>query len=289
MFQPVPLLRYADPVFDPEHVRLGELRVQLSEEELLIAVYDPLTQRFPVFEKYTVRAGYSGLLPHQAASRILRAHPLVRQEFRQREFIWVTHRYTLVPEALYETSSAGNLLALNHPHQAGDSLCDDVLPHAGLRIVYAIPDTWKALLSEFSGNLTEHHYLYHLLQKAMAASSKPDAVFCHVQDFRADIIVLRDQRLMLCNSFRFQTPEDFVYYLLLAYDRHQFNRDEVALWLCGEIDAGSALYASAYKYIRELRFLNRSKEPAVADPADGTEALRDHFYINLLHPAHENH
>jgi hypothetical protein len=61
------------------------------------------------------------------------------------------------------------------------------------------------------------------------------------------------------------------------------------LHLGGEIDAGSALYASAYKYIKELRFLNRSKEPVVAPPADGTTKLQDHFYLNLLHPAHENH
>ncbi len=213
----------------------------------------------------------------------------MRQDFKSREMIWVSPKYTLVPEALFETNSAKDLLALVHSLNENDLIQDDVLNIQGIRVVYAIPDNWKPLLQELGVETVEHHYLYHLLQKVTSENGRPDGVFCHVQDFRMDLIVLKDQRLMLANSFKFQTPDDFIYFILLAYDRYHFNRDEVILHLCGEIDAGSALYASAFKYIRELRFLNRSKEPVVAPPADGTAKLQDHFYLNLLHPANENY
>jgi len=289
MFEPVPLLRYADAGFQPDKLQHCLLRIQLSDEELLIAVFDPVLHRFPLVEKYTVRAGYSGLQTHQAAARILRSHSLVRQDFKSREMIWVSPKYTLVPEALFETNSARDLLALVHPLNDSDIIQNDVLNIQGIRVVYAIPDVWKPLLQELGADSIEHHYLYHLLQKVTSENVKSDGVFCHVQDFRMDIIVLKDHRLVLSNSFKFQTPDDFIYFILLAYDRYHFNRDEVILHLCGEIDAGSALYSSAFKYIRELHFLNRPKEPVVAPPADGTTKLQDHFYLNLLHPANENY
>lgn len=289
MFEPVPLLRYADVGFQPDKLQHCVLRIQLSDEELLFAVFDPVLHRFPLVEKYTVRAGYSGLQTHQAAARILRSHPLVRQDFKSREMIWISPKYALVPEALYEGASVKDLLALVHPLNDQDLVQEDTLNIQGIRVVYAIPNDWKQLISEVGASTVEHHYLYHLLQKVTSENSLPDAVFCHVQDFRMDLVVMKDQRLMLCNSYKFQTPDDFIYFILLAYDRYHFNRDEVILHLGGEIDAGSALYSSAYKYIKELRFLNRSKEPVVAPPADGTTNLQDHFYLNLLHPAHENY
>ena len=56
-------------------------------------------------------------------------------------------------------------------------------------------------------------------------------VYVHVQDFREDIVVIADGKFLLFNSFNFQSSEDFVYYVLLAYDRLSLNRETIPLKL----------------------------------------------------------
>ena len=42
-------------------------------------------------------------------------------------------------------------------------------------------------------------------------------VFIHIQKEHFEIVVVRNQQLLLFNSFEYSTPEDFIYYILFTF------------------------------------------------------------------------
>ena len=73
-----------------------------------------------------------------------------------------------------------------------------------------------------------------------------------------EVIVVQNQKLLLFNSFEYQTPEDFIYYLLFTAEQLSLNPESFQLELLGTIDQNDPFYAIAYKYIRNISFFDVS-------------------------------
>jgi hypothetical protein len=259
------------------------LRLQISEYELSIAIYDTLSDSFPIIERYPIRKGYAQVKPHETIARILQSHALTRLSFASVEVIVVTNTYTLVPGALFDAEHAASLHALNHPLEDSDELGWERIDAQDSYFIFTWPKAWKVVLESQFQQVKIHHYAPLMAKGLLPKSLGKTAVYVHVQDFREDIVVIADGKFLLFNSFNFQSSEDFVYYILLAYDRLSLNRETIPLKLLGEVEVGSALFDSCYKYIRDVDFLERNSHSAIPKPEGETDRLASHFYFNLLH------
>ena len=86
-------------------------------------------------------------------------------------------------------------------------------------------------------------------EKKMVVNFNPD---------HFEVIVVQNQKLLFFNSFEYQTPEDFLYYLLFTAEQSNLNPEIFPLELLGTIDQNDPFYAIAYKYIRNISFLDVS-------------------------------
>lgn len=283
MFHPTPLVNYTDPSFSQDRTPHCKLRLQISEYELSIAIYDTLSDSFPVIERYPIRKGYAQVKTQEALARILQTHALTRLSFASVEVIVVTNTFTLVPGALFDAEHAASLHALNHPMEDDDDLCWERLEAQDIYLIYSWPKAWKQVLESQFPRISIQHYSIILAKGLLPNSLGKTAVYVHVQDFREDIVVIADGKFLLHNSFNFQSTEDFIYYILLAYDRLSLNRETIPLKLLGEVEMGSALFDSCFKYIRDVDFLERNSHSAIPKPEGETDRLAPHFYFNLLH------
>ena len=59
---------------------------------------------------------------------------------------------------------------------------------------------------------------------------------------------------MLNNHFKYETPEDFVYYILFCFEQVQLNTEKTKLWLNGAIAEEDATYKLIFEYIRDIKF-----------------------------------
>lgn len=81
-------------------------------------------------------------------------------------------------------------------------------------------------------------------------------MFVHVSETHFEIIVLRNQKLELYNSFEYKTPEDFIYYILFTAEQLFLNPENFKLELLGNISEESPLFQIAYKYVRNTALMN---------------------------------
>ena len=288
MFYSTPFVRYVDPAFSQERTPTCQLRIQLSEHELAISIYDPLQATFPLIERYVFQKGYDGLKPHEAFARILQTHSLTRLPFREVECLIVSHLTALVPGVLFDGAEATNYLGLSHEVADNQVISWDRFSLQDIYLVYEWPRVWKQLLDSLFPNWTQHHYGYYLVRELLLKNHSEPIIYVHVQDYRMDVILTQDHQLTFFNSYSFQSPQDFIYYILLVYDRHDLNRNAIPLRLLGEVDQGSAIYDICYQYIRDVDFTSRAAVQTVPKPLEEREALPDHFLFNLLHSNYED-
>ncbi len=80
--------------------------------------------------------------------------------------------------------------------------------------------------------------------------------FCTSQNQAFDMLVLTDQKLRFFNTFRFNTKEDFIYFLLFAMEQQHLNPERTPVQFSGAIEAGSEIHAICERYIRHIQFEN---------------------------------
>ncbi|MEX1189335.1 MAG: DUF3822 family protein [Bacteroidia bacterium] len=284
MAHPLPFIKYVDPAFTAERTRTCELRIQLSSEELVLVVYNPLADQFLLIEKYPVANSYNRVKPHEAIARILQTHALTRLPFKKVEVIPVTNSWTLIPADLYEESALRDMLALGSEIQLEDPVGADTLAGGSLKIAYSWPAVWKSIIENQFEDARVRHYAGVLAGLLLRSNNRETILHAHVHGFQVDLLGLFEGKPVLFNSYYFQSPEDFLYYVVLAYDQLGFNREMIPLQLMGEIEEGSAIYQICFKFIRTIQFMNRLGNSTVPEPEGEVAALADHGLVNILHP-----
>lgn len=284
MAHPTPFIRYSDPDFQSDRTRMQELRLQLSDQELILAVYDPLADHFPLIERFPVANSYNKVKPHEAMARILQTHSLTRLEFKRIEVIPVTSTWTLIPGALYDSESARAMLQIGAEIAENQIVYADSIAGNDIKLVYTYPMQWKQVVDAQFPDAVVRHFAGILADSLLRFHMKESVLTAHVQGFQMDLLGLVDGKIHLYNSYSFNSPEDFLYFIVLAYEQLQFNRELVPLQLTGEVEDGSAIHQLCYKYIREVRFLTRPSVSSVPDSEGDTDTLAPHALMNLLHP-----
>ena len=81
-------------------------------------------------------------------------------------------------------------------------------------------------------------------------------MFVHINTGHIEIIVVQNQKLLLFNSFDYNTPEDFLYYILFTAEQLNLNPENFPLELIGNINTESEYFKIAYKYIRNVSLID---------------------------------
>jgi hypothetical protein len=277
----IPSVSFRDAAFDTSHTEKFCLVMQIGPDSLTLAVLDNLTNDFLAFEQYIFRktTGERSLSEH--IDRLISEHEWLSSGFKRVDACVITEKFTLVPSAFFDSTKISDYLKFNQPVSDEDLVMNDVLRNAEARNVYAIESSLEKSLKRISSSVRIRHHLSALIEKTLSVNKNKSVrrVLAHVQNQRFDLIISEGGKLLLANSFTFQTSEDFIYYLLFACEQLKMNPEELELEIVGEIETDSALSNLAKKYIRNIKFGQR---PVEARFAKEFEKFPAHFYHNLF-------
>jgi Protein of unknown function (DUF3822) len=165
---------------------------------------------------------------------------------------------TLVPNALFDENYPGSYLQYSTRVFEGDVFAWDNLAGHDITNVYVPLMNINNFLIERLGSFDYKNSNSILVEKLLDASVNVEEkqVYVHIQPTHFEIIVARDQKLLLFNSFEYAASTDFLYYLLFTLEQLSLNPETVKVWLLGDITAQSPLFEAAYTYIRHVALYN---------------------------------
>ena len=161
--------------------------------------------------------------------------------------------YSFVPAPFYKESEARALLSLECELGVSTDVVALELKELDGYLLTAVPQQLNRFFQSYFSQFSWHHPVARRLTK-MAQTEKSSAAHVYGMNDRFDLLLFGDDgKLLLTNSYPYQTPEDFVYYLLFVLEQTGLNRLEVPVLLDGFIRSDSPLFNLAYKYIRHVR------------------------------------
>ena len=182
----------------------------------------------------------------------------LQENFSEVIIIYATTLYALVPTPLFDEKMASEYLKLNSKILANDFIAYDTLENNDLTIVYIPYVNINNYLFERFGNFKYYHSTTLLLKYFLNIEkhSKHSKIYLNVGVEIFDVIIIKGGELLLCNTYSFKSPEDFIYYVLFCLEQLKFNPDTIECVLSGLIDDNDSNYNILYTYIRHISFIN---------------------------------
>lgn len=172
---------------------------------------------------------------------------------------------TFIPTALFDENALGSYLQYNTKVFATDFFAFDELTDKNMNNVYVpyvqINNVLLDKLGEFTYQNINTALVHHVLD--LASNSTAIEVYAYVQKDHFELIVTQEGKLILFNSFLYNTAQDFIYYLLFVYEQLKLDPETTPLKLLSRIEKEDSLFEQAYTYIRQVDLL---EEEAIIAP-----------------------
>lgn len=195
--------------------------------------------------------------------KILKEIELVyaKEEFLQNPMIEVVllfsnDLYSIVPEEYFIEEEASNYLKFNTKILKTDIVAHDLMEATNMVNVY-IPYT--NITNYFFDKYGEFEYKHSIsvFAEAMLSLEKSMLAKVYLNNYKDyyDLVIVRNGKLLLSNTFKYDSAEDFIYYLLFTLEQLKLDPSEIDLILTGEISEESPFYQIVFTYIRNVQFL----------------------------------
>jgi len=174
--------------------------------------------------------------------------------------------YTVVPRPFFDETRLSDYLKYNARLLPTDELSFDSLKNIGANLVFIPYTNINNYLFEKFGEFTYQHLVSHFIDYCLNLNkSAVETVYLNVFATHFDMAVFRKEELILCNSFDYFSPEDFVYYVLFAFQQLGLNKEKLELHLSGAIDKSSEIYQLLYTYVRHVDFTDEPPLQKITD------------------------
>jgi hypothetical protein len=271
-----------DEAFSNGMVERPILLAMLEDQRFSYCVLDKSRQKMVVLADYKLVSGEQSGLNSEFFKQVLLDDDIL-STIAPEKVIFSIHAdcSVLVPAPLFSKDHAKEILELACRVQEHTDIYEDHLKLTNAYHIYAVPEP---LLKE-TGNRFKDATLFHCntafieSQLMLNKHELNPMVSVNVSSTGIDLVVTNGSELLFSNVFRYQTSEDFIYFLLFALEQLQLSPDNTPVRFYGEIDKTSANWMAAKKYIR---FISFGDLPEGISFAYGFDRLDSHQYYLLF-------
>lgn len=234
------------------------LSVQLTLSGLSFLVTNTVTKEIDFFSEKTFEQTVSpGELLLELKS-VLNDNPIFNIKFSEVNIIYHTRLYTLTPTSLFDESKSSDYLKFNSKILENDFIAHDTLQNHDITVIYIPFININNFLFEKFGDFNYYHSTTLLLEQVLKSEKvfKLPKIYLNIFSNTFDLAAVKNGKLLMCNSFEFNSPEDFVYFILFCLEQLKMNPDTIDLFVSGTIEKDDPNYSMLFKYVRNVSFFN---------------------------------
>lgn len=180
----------------------------------------------------------------------------LQNEFQEVIVLFSNNLYTIVPESLFIEEEASTYLKFNTKILKTDVVAHDIVDRELVNVYIPYTNINNYFFDKY-GEFEFKHNISVLIEAALARDNESGNAQVYLNDYSNyyDLVVVKDNKLLLANTFMYDTKEDFIYYLLFTAAQLKIEPSEFNLWLLGDISKDSDNFSIAYTYIKNIEFL----------------------------------
>ena len=263
--------------FDAEKSSHYRMTIQCSLGGLSFALLDAKTQTLVALECYQsdLLADSNDLF--RTLERALEDKNLNNKDFQSVTFI-VDNRYcSLVPQSLFNEADQAKYLDFAFQIPEGYTIASEPIASAQCHIVHAFLKTMQDKVLNKWANARITHSSSVFIDDVMKADDNK-GVFVNVRNRDFDMLIKKEGQLHFFNNFKFNTKEDFAYFLLFAMEQNGVSGQDTPIVFSGLIRPASDIIDLCGRYVRDIRFVEDQHTLHVSKTLD--EVPFQYYYIH---------
>lgn len=188
--------------------------------------------------------------------RDITAHSEFNQSFKSVLVIYQNELSNLVPKTLFDEEQSAEYLKFNSKILKSDFISHDEIAVNESVNVYVPYMNINNFIFETFGVFEYKHASTILIDAFLQKNieSEEETIYLNVNQQHFELLAIKNNKLLLYNSFEYATKEDVIYYLLFTMEQLHFNPETVQLKLMGLIEKEDSLYSIIYTYVRFVEF-----------------------------------
>ena len=231
-----------------------KLSIQVSLNGLSFCVLDTVDHKIKLSDAITFEKERSPYGMQKGLIALLERNSLSKKTFSEVIVIHRNNLFSLVPKSLFNDENLANYLKFNSKMLASDHISYDDLDDHDMMNVYISYMNVNNYIYELFGEFTYKHNGSVILETLLKGTTTETEPICYVNILHGqmDVTIIAQKKLLFYNSFKFNSKEDFIYYLLFTYEQLKLNTEKTVLKLFGNIQKDDELYTLCYQYIKNL-------------------------------------
>jgi hypothetical protein len=245
-------------LMDITEKKYKKLSIQVSLTGLSFCCFDTLNNTVTSFKDIPFEHINKDLKVEDLFSNAFEEHPELNEQYDDVLVIHNNNLSTFVPSPLFDENYLGSYLQYNTKVFESDFFAFDEISNYEINAVYIPYVNMNNFFIDKFGTFDYKHANSILVTKLLDTSRNIDTtkMMVHFNHGHFEIVVIQNQKLLLFNSFEYQTPEDFIYYILFTAEQLNMNPENFPLELIGNITTESPFFKIAYKYIRNVSLID---------------------------------
>ena len=205
-------INLVDETFDRSQSASYHLSIQTERDRMSFCVINTVINKYIVLRNYSlIKGALSG-----AYRSIFENDELLRLNFKSARHLWVSPRYTFVPEQLFAPSEAEEYLTFNHGALSGEQTLYHYSRAANACHVFSCPEDLMILLRTHHPQI---HFLHHskpFIESVIDGTQQTGKTEVAIYFYSCwlDIVVVKNKKMLFYNTFQIKAPADSVYYLV---------------------------------------------------------------------------
>lgn len=190
---------------------------------------------------------------------IVRNNNLLKASFRDVKVVVNSVVSTIVPSVMYEEAQAKEYLDFNHEPQENSKVMSNEMKLLDAHNVFSIPALTSSLIHHSFKKPRVFHSSNPLVEGLLSLyKNKIDInLFISSDGSSMELVIIRSGKLLLYNQFAYNTPADFIYFMLFACEQLQLNPEQIPVILLGKIDKNSPESNIIEQYFRHVSWMHR--------------------------------
>lgn len=168
---------------------------------------------------------------------------------------------TQVPNDFFDENHLKSYLDYTIKTLPSDYVTHDDLELIKAKNIYIPYVNINNFLFQNFGEFEFKHHLTVLINNLLEYNfNKKETIFVNVTYSSLDIVVITDNQLSFCNSFTFNTKEDFLYYILFSCEQLNLDPKTLQLAFLGNITTEFETFKITSEYIKNIDFIESDNE-----------------------------
>lgn len=233
-----------------------ELSIQLSLSGLSFCILNKDSNTIIEVKEFRFEKSLNPLEVLDELKALFTNETILNNSFTNVTIIHDNDLSTLVPKALFNKNHLADYLKFNSKILKSDFIAyDSILENSSVNVYVPYININNYIYDKFGSFIFKHvsSVLIQSILRIEKGSTLPK-VYVHVSFNQFEIIIIKEGKLVLYNTFAYNSKEDFIYYILFTAEQLNLDPESLNLVFIGDITENDELYNIAYKYIRNISF-----------------------------------